>query len=126
MSVKRILCVEDHEDICNLISVIFKNIEVLSVSNVADALKIASPQNFDLYLLDYALPDKTGMELASLIRESDAKTPILFVTGSNLITEEKAIENGAQGLIRKGTKSFIEDLENKVQQALSGIINSDV
>ena len=118
MSKKRILCVEDAEEICGLISTIFANCEVVTASTAFDALHKAGVEKFDLYLLDHELPDRTGLELTRMIKNFDPETPILFVSGSCSITEEKVINVGAQGLVIKGTTDFIEDLENKVSQAL--------
>jgi CheY-like chemotaxis protein len=46
----------------------------------AEALRKATGGLFDLYLLDYYLPDGTGLELCLLIRDFDGSTPVLFVT----------------------------------------------
>ena len=121
MSKKRLLCVEDREEICKLISTILEKYEVVSAHTVADAIHLANCEKFDLYLFDYDLPDSTGLELAMLVKNFDPMTPIIFVTGSHLMTEEKALEIGARGLIRKGSNNFVGDLENKVSQALSVI-----
>ena len=40
----------------------------------------ASAEDFDLLLLDYSLPDTTGMELARKIRLTNRKTVIVFIT----------------------------------------------
>ncbi len=118
MSKKRILCVEDHPDTCELISVILKKYKVVSAYSMEDALRQATLEKFDLYLLDYHLPDGTGLELSLLIKNFDTKTPILFVTGTSSMTEPQAKKIGAQGLIKKGSKNFVEDLENKVDRLL--------
>ena len=119
MTIKRILCVEDHPDTCELISTILRGYEVISAKGVADALKNAAEEKFSLYLLDYHLPDGTGDELAVSIRNFDKTTPMLFVTGTSSITENEAKRLGAQGLIRKGRISFVEDLLNYVDRLLT-------
>lgn len=119
MSKKRILCVEDSEDICILITAIFSDHEVLNVHNAFDALQLIENEKFDLYLFDYDLPDKSGIELTNIIKTFDRKTPILFMTGLGTMTEKKATDAGAQGLIIKGTSNFIDDLESSVSLALS-------
>jgi len=77
---------------------------------MADALKQATAEKFDLYILDYHLPDGTGLELCLMLRAFDKVTPMLFATGSSSITEAQVITAGAQGLIRKGKPSFVFDL----------------
>jgi CheY-like chemotaxis protein len=118
MSKKRILCVEDHPDTCELISTILEKYEVVSAYSMADALVQASKEKFSLYLFDYHLPDGTGLELALLIKNFDQETPILFVTGSSSMTEQQAITIGAKGLVKKATDTFVEDLEKSVAKVL--------
>ena len=57
---KKILCVEDHADLCELITLDLPEYEVIGVYSKADALNKATGDQFDLYLLDYHLPDGTG------------------------------------------------------------------
>ena len=85
---------------------------------MADAVKRATAEKFDLYLLDYHLPDGTGLELCLMLRAFDRDTPMLFATATSSITEAQVITAGAQGLIRKATKSFMDDLPAKVSQLL--------
>jgi two-component system OmpR family response regulator len=40
-------------------------------------------ERFDMYLLDVNMPKKNGFELASDIRNSDKKTPIIFLTANS-------------------------------------------
>jgi len=118
MAVKQILCVEDHADTCELISLVLKEFTVISASTVAEAVRKAAAQKFHTYLIDFHLPDGNGFELASRIRTFDAETPILFVTGTSSISEAQALERGANGLIKKAGLRFIEELREKVSQLL--------
>ena len=99
---RRILCVHGHSDTCDLISVILNNFEVVSANSKAEALHKATDNLFDLYLLDYYLPDGTGLELCLLIRGFDESTPILFITGGLDITPSQIETVKAQGLVSKG------------------------
>jgi CheY-like chemotaxis protein len=123
MRKKRILCVEDHPDTCALISTILNKYEVVSTYSMADALVQASKGKFDLYLFDYHLPDGNGIELCLLIKNFDTETPMLFVTGTSSMTQKQATNIGAQGLIKKTSDSFIEDLEKKVSELLEENVN---
>lgn len=118
MRTKRILCVEDHQDTCELISVFLVQYQVVSAYNIYDAISLAKHKNFDLYLIDYHLADGTGIELCSIIKNFDTKTPILFITGSSSITESQILKIGAQGLVKKGKFSFLEDLESIVKKLI--------
>src|ERR1051326_1582106 len=99
---KRILCVEDHLDTCELIAVLLKDEKVVPACSQSAALKQATKKVFDLYLLDYHLPDGTGVEVCIFIRTFDKHTPILFCTSDETLTEAQAQTIGAQGIIRKG------------------------
>ena len=115
---KRILCVDDNSDTRELVSALLKEHEVTSAYSMADAVKRATAERFDLYVLDYHLPDGTGLELCLMLRAFDHDTPMLFVTGTSSITEGQVITAGAQGLVRMGTASFVDDLLSKVSRLL--------
>jgi CheY-like chemotaxis protein len=116
---KHILCVDDHNDTCELISVILKNYKVTSANSMAEALRVATKEQFSLYLLDYHLPDGTGIELCLLMKNFDTETPILFVTGTSSMTETQALNVGAQGLVKKTDDNFTVKLERKVSELLN-------
>lgn len=107
---------DDHVDTCDLVSFILASYEVTTSHSMADAVKRAAAGQFDLYILDYHLPDGTGLELCSMLRAFDKTTPMLFATSSSSITEAQVITAGAQGLIHKGDASFTEDLLSRVSE----------
>lgn len=119
MAKNKILCVEDHPDICELVSAVLKDFEVISANSVAEALQNAAKGKFSLYLLDYHLPDGTGVDLTKSIRNFDDTTPILFFTATSSMNESQALSVGAQGFVKKATDSFIEDLMNTVQRLVT-------
>jgi CheY-like chemotaxis protein len=98
---KRVLCIDDHEDTCALVCAILEDFEISSEHSKAGGLRQAATEKFDLILVDYYLPDGTGLELCRLIRAFDPHTPILLVTGTHTITHEQVIAVGGQGVIRK-------------------------
>lgn len=72
----------------------------------ADALARAPAGFFDLILLDHQLPDMTGRDLCSRLRDSGTKEPILILTnaqGPNGADEEtiQALDAGASDVIIK-------------------------
>ena len=67
----------------------------------AEALLKATDTQFDLYLLDYYLPDGTGLEVCLLLRDFDKATPVLFVTSEIEITPSQMESVGAHGLVSK-------------------------
>lgn len=107
---KHILCVDDNSDTCELVSALLKDYEVTSAYSMADAVKRATAEPFDLYMLDYHLPDGTGLELCLMLRAFDRDT--------SSITEGQVITAGAQGLVRKGAPSYVENLLANVSRLL--------
>jgi CheY-like chemotaxis protein len=116
---RKILCVDDHKDFCELVAAILQDVKVVSAHSIADAVLLATKEKFDLYLLDYHLPDGTGLELCLLMRGFDATTPILFITGTSSMTESEAITAGANGLVKKGRTESVADLRSKVTRLLT-------
>lgn len=56
--------------------------QVDSVGTVADAKQIINEKEFDLIILDIALPDGDGFELCKFIRK-DRQTPVLFLSAKD-------------------------------------------
>ena len=103
-TVPRILCVEDDSDVSGYVCEMLKiaGYQTTVAENLFDGLRLTRTQNFDLILLDYHLPDGTGLELCRLIRALDPKTPLLFYSNiSDPQIRLSAIAAGAQGYIRK-------------------------
>lgn len=99
-----ILFAEDNPDIRELVQAILQasGFQVSTTDNTAGALQLAATQSFDALLLDYWMPDETGIELCRQIRTFDQSTPILICSGA--VTEgdrEAATRAGAQGYVGK-------------------------
>jgi two-component system, NtrC family, response regulator HydG len=116
---KRILCVDDLDDFCQLIAAVLNDYEVIPAHTKAEGLRKARQGRFDLYLLDYHLPDGTGLQLYFSIREFDSNTPALFVTTSDAIRNVQALEVGAVGVI---AKHHITDM---LPQAVNSLLNAE-
>ena len=116
---KRILCVDDLDDLCQLIATVLNDYEVVPAHPKAEGLRKARQVKFDLYLLDYYLPDGTGLQLYFSIREFDSNTPALFMTTSDAIGNTQAIQVGAEGVI---TKHHLTDM---LPQAVNRILKAE-
>jgi DNA-binding response OmpR family regulator len=100
----RILYAEDHADTREFVALVLtqNNCEVVTTDNYDQALLLARKDNFDLYILDNWLPDKSGVDLCLRLREIDPTTPILFYSGAALETDKRrALSSGAQAYITK-------------------------
>jgi DNA-binding response OmpR family regulator len=113
----RILYVEDHSDTVEMVTLMLEaeGFEVSTRQTLADAVKAASEEKFDLYLLDLWLPDGSGMDLCKRIREFDSTTPIAFYSAAAYDGDkEAALQSGAQAYLIKpiDSLSLIESLKD--------------
>ena len=75
-----VLVVEDDKNILQLLSAYLESAgyTVATASDGADGLHRALHEQFDICVLDVMLPNKSGIEIASVLRSSDRDIPILF------------------------------------------------
>ena len=115
---KHILIVEDEEGIVQFLKqgLEEENYQVSSASNGLEGLRLFQNEKFDLVLLDWMLPKMTGLEVCQKIRETNSKTPIIFLTAKDTIQETvEGLKTGANDYIKKPF-SFDELVERiKVQ-----------
>lgn len=108
---RRVLCVDDDEDTCAMLSGLLGLIDcrVATAATPAEALGLIAGGRFDLYLLDNWLPGGGGVELCREIRRSDPSTPVVFYSGAELDWErEEALAAGAQVyLVKPGDASAL-------------------
>jgi len=72
------------------------------VHNVKNSYKILTQDAFDLLLVDYRLPDGTGLDVLSHIREKDFNYPVVIMTSFNDVrTAVRSIQLGAIDYITK-------------------------
>ncbi len=104
--ISNILCVDDDADFCDLITVMLhyadKKYQLTTVSTPHEALNLLTHKSFDLFMFDYNLPNMSGVELCRHIRSSDAKTPIVFYTGTSRLSDRRAaFDAGASAYLIK-------------------------
>lgn len=91
----KILIVEDNRDISAVVedslSMEHHTVEVAQDGHTGRALLRVS--NYDLIILDWVLPDMTGLEICSSYRANGGETPILFLTGKSAIVEKEIAFN---------------------------------
>jgi DNA-binding NtrC family response regulator len=93
MSIKRILCIDENDDICFLLVTLLKyeNLEAHSVQNAEDALRAIADEQFSLFILDGWLPGTDGSGLSRQIREIDKNTPIVIYSAD---AQELQLQDG--------------------------------
>ena len=119
---RRLLVVEDNPEtrqwICTTLQTTFKDVEFRSAGTFREAEALlfgrdGSRRQFDVALLDIALPDGSGIDLIRRINaELPATTPVVITIFDDDATLFEALAAGAMGYILKGVKTanLIEQL----------------
>ena len=79
----RLLIVEDDSALQKMLTWEFEDLgyDVIGVVSCEQARKAVATNDFDLALVDYHLPDGTGIELLKYLRAQSPDTPIVMSSG---------------------------------------------
>jgi DNA-binding response OmpR family regulator len=114
----RILVVEDDPILLDSVAQSLREAgyAVDEANNGSDGFFKANTWDYDAILLDWMLPEMTGLEVCKKIRETNSKTPIIFLTAKDTVQETvEGLKTGANDYIKKPF-SFDELVERiKVQ-----------
>lgn len=107
MTARRVLVVDDSEDLRLLLRMRMERLEGLDVVGEAEdgmqAVEMAAALQPDLVVLDLAMPRMDGLEALPLIREAAPGVRVVVLSGFNQSTmSEKAMAAGADGYVVKG------------------------
>ena len=69
--------------------------EILTATSGGEGVALARQHRPDVTILDIVLPDQSGLDVFRQLREMDARSPVIFITGSS--TTDTAIEAGSPG-----------------------------
>ena len=104
MAKKKILIIEDHMDLANILSLHLADLDY-QVKHAADGLQGLSyieKENFDLVILDLMLPGMNGLEICRHIRKQNNYTPVLMLTSkSSEVDRVVGLEIGADDYVTK-------------------------
>jgi DNA-binding NtrC family response regulator len=80
----------------------FEGYSVESAESAGEGLARLGERSFDLVLLDFALPDRNGLEVLSEIRARDAQLAVIMITAyGTLDNAVRAMQKGATNFIQK-------------------------
>jgi two-component system, chemotaxis family, chemotaxis protein CheY len=86
--------------------------------NAVEAIELYASHAPDIVFLDIGLPDHSGHDIATLIKNHDPKSYIIMVTANIFIKDvETAKKNKIQGYIAKPFS------KNKIQSAIDAYVN---
>jgi two-component system, NtrC family, response regulator PilR len=113
-----ILIVDDDDAIRDTLYDLFSEEHLCHAANTAEvALAFVQEQTYDVVLTDISMPGLSGLELLSLLRQSQPNTPVIVISGIGDRLH-------AEGLIRLGAYDYIlkpfrlETIEESVAKAL--------
>lgn len=109
-----VLCVDDDEDACEVLSLLLNSvaIDATCARSAVAAWKLIKRRKWDLFILDSWLPGIDGVAFCREIREFDSETPILFYSGAAYDADkQKAFAAGAN---EYATKPDVDGLIEKV------------
>jgi len=107
------LLVDDHamfrDGLSLLIAHRFPGVELLHAGSLAQTLAVvARHADLDVVLLDLALPDSSGLEALTRLRETDTRARIVVLSADDTpSTVQGAIDQGAAGFIPKTADSTV-------------------
>ena len=86
----KILIIEDDK---NILSFLTKGFEedgfiVDSATNGDDGEYLATSNNYDVIILDWMLPNKSGIEILKILRDKGIATPIIMLTVKNMLHDK--------------------------------------
>lgn len=120
----KILVVDDHalvrEGLCQVLKGLDENMQVLQAATCAQGFAMARfHPDLDLVLLDYHLPDMTGLAALAVFGQRHPELPILMLSGSaNIQIMRQVLQAGAAGFVTKSSLS--EELLGAVRRVLDG------
>jgi two-component system phosphate regulon response regulator PhoB len=102
---KRILIVEDEPEIREMIRYILEplNYVIGEADNAQDARKLLSQNKFDLVLMDWMLPGRSGLEFTKELKQNQRSAPLIIMLTARADESDKVqgLDSGADDYITK-------------------------
>ena len=118
----KILFVDDEKMLADIGEKILKRLgyDVCSRTSPIEALELfkSKPNYFDLVISDQTMPGMTGDALAKELMKINPGIPVILCTGySQLINQQRAVENGIKALVMKPI--LINDMADAIRKVLN-------
>lgn len=96
----------------------FEEYDIVFASGADEALRTSNARSYDLYVLEYWLPDWTGVALCREIRKTDPHVPVCFCTAAaRPVDRQRAERAGARAYVLKPADP--EMLKNETSRLMS-------
>ena len=100
----KILIIEDDKNILSFLTRGFKEdgFTIDSAINGDDGVYLATTNTYDVIILDWMLPQKSGIEILKDIRHNNINTPVIMLTAKGTLENKiKGIKTGADDYLTK-------------------------
>ncbi len=120
----KILVVDDHalvrEGLCQVLKGLDEKVMVLQAATCAEAFVLSNAHaDLDLVLMDYHLPDMTGLAAIDILSQTHPELPVVMLSGSaNAQVMQQVLGAGASGFVTKSSMS--DELLTAVRRVLDG------
>ena len=118
----KILFIEDSENDAILmkhcLNGICADFQYHRVDSKEELLSVLEDDKWDIIITDNSLPQLSGVEVIKLIRKKGIKTPIICVSGTDIVTNtaEACINTGAHAFILKNNLEELKEIvENLIE-----------
>jgi DNA-binding response OmpR family regulator len=98
-----------------------REMTIQTAQSAKEALTTLAQKSFDVIVVDYDMPEITGIEFLKILRKHGDTTPIIVFTGrGGEYTAIEALNNGANFLLKKGEdpRHQFRDLVTMVKKAM--------
>jgi HAMP domain-containing protein/signal transduction histidine kinase/CheY-like chemotaxis protein len=112
--IKQLLVIEDNEVESSQVVKLFQedSIHVTTASNGKEALELLSANIYDTIILDYTLPDMSGLELIQKINNEKTLTPVIVYSAKDFTkTELSKLNKMSSSIVLKDVHSMDRLLE---------------
>ncbi len=117
----KLLVVDDEPGVCYSFSRVFGDdtTRVISAGTIAEGLKLYQQEKPDVVVLDFQLPDGTGLQAFEAIRTLSPKQPVVFITahGTTTIAIEAMKQGAFDYLIKPLEFGRVADILRRAFQA---------
>jgi len=115
----RILVIDDEAGIRESLEVLLslEGYSAILAVDGEEGLRMLEVENFDLVLLDLALPGQSGLQLLPLIRERQPELPVIMITAYGTVDNVvEAIRAGAENFVQKpwDNEKLLADIRSAV------------